>query len=151
MLFRSDWRRLTEATGRLVGIPFTVCEDRQMSPSSLRHQVQQLHRPSGRDKFGLIVVDALHPLMDSCDSSADLNSSAALLCAAKELSDEYEVPIVVLVQVHGDLGSGLNTPPITKDLGEIDKVSGPADKILLMYRDGDIKPEAGERSERAHV
>ena len=47
-----DWRRLTEATGRLVGIPFTVCEDRQMSPSSLRHQVQRLHRPSGRDKIG---------------------------------------------------------------------------------------------------
>ena len=50
----------------------------------------------------------------------------------------------MLVQVHGDLGSGLNSPLITKDLGEIDKVSGPADKILLMYRDGDIKPEAGE-------
>lgn len=129
-----DWKTITAMTGRLANTPFMVWEDSQMSSSSLRYQVRHLHRASERDKLGLIIIDALN-LPECTNGAPGFSPATMLLQAAKSLSREWGVPIVVLVRLNGDPGARQGFPPVARDLGELGVLSDEAESILLMYRD----------------
>ena len=128
-----DWRKLTDAVGRLNDAPIHIDETAALNALELRARARRLHRQYG--KLGLIVVDYLQLMSASSQGENRATEISEISRGLKALAKELNVPVVALSQLNRSLEQRPNKRPIMSDLRESGAIEQDADLILFIYRD----------------
>ena len=128
-----DWRKLTDAVGRLNDAPIHIDETAALNSLELRARARRLHRQYG--KLGLIVVDYLQLMSASSHGENRATEISEISRGLKALAKELNVPVVALSQLNRSLEQRPNKRPVMSDLRESGAIEQDADLILFIYRD----------------
>ncbi|MBC8006420.1 MAG: replicative DNA helicase [Prolixibacteraceae bacterium] len=128
-----DWRKLTDAVGRLNEAPIHIDETAALNALELRARARRLHRQYG--KLGLIVVDYLQLMSASSQGENRATEISEISRGLKALAKELNVPVVALSQLNRSLEQRPNKRPVMSDLRESGAIEQDADLILFIYRD----------------
>jgi replicative DNA helicase len=129
----TDWRKLTDAVGRLNEAPIHIDETAALNALELRARARRLHRQYG--KLGLIVVDYLQLMSASSQGENRATEISEISRGLKALAKELNVPVVALSQLNRSLEQRPNKRPVMSDLRESGAIEQDADLILFIYRD----------------
>jgi len=138
-----DWRKLTEAVGRLNDAPIHIDETAALNALELRARARRLHRQYG--KLGLIVVDYLQLMSASAQGENRATEISEISRSLKALAKELNVPVVALSQLNRSLEQRPNKRPIMSDLRESGAIEQDADLILFIYRDEVYNQDSPEK------
>jgi replicative DNA helicase len=128
-----DWRRLTDAVGKLNDAPVHIDETPALNALELRARARRLHRQYG--KLGLIVVDYLQLMSASTQGENRATEISEISRSLKALAKELSVPVIALSQLNRGLEQRPNKRPVMSDLRESGAIEQDADVILFIYRD----------------
>lgn len=128
-----DWRKLTDAVGRLNDAPIHIDETAALNSLELRARARRLHRQYG--KLGLIVVDYLQLMSSSSQGENRATEISEISRGLKALAKELGVPVIALSQLNRSLEQRPNKRPVMSDLRESGAIEQDADLILFIYRD----------------
>ncbi|HKB82253.1 MAG TPA: replicative DNA helicase [Burkholderiales bacterium] len=138
-----DWRKLTDAVGRLNEAPIHIDETAALNALELRARARRLHRQYG--KLGLIVVDYLQLMSASAQGENRATEISEISRGLKALAKELSVPVVALSQLNRSLEQRPNKRPVMSDLRESGAIEQDADLILFIYRDEVYNPDSPEK------
>ena len=138
-----DWRKLTDAVGRLNDAPIHIDETAALNSLELRARARRLHRQYG--KLGLIVVDYLQLMSASTQGENRATEISEISRGLKALAKELNVPVVALSQLNRSLEQRPNKRPVMSDLRESGAIEQDADLILFIYRDEVYNPDSTEK------
>lgn len=138
-----DWRRLTDAVGKLNEAPIHIDETAALNALELRARARRLHRQYG--KLGLIVVDYLQLMSASAQGENRATEISEISRSLKALAKELRVPVVALSQLNRSLEQRPNKRPVMSDLRESGAIEQDADVILFIYRDEVYNPDSPEK------
>lgn len=147
-LAEDDWRRLTDAVGKLSEAPIHIDETAALNALELRARARRLHRQYG--KLGLIVVDYLQLMSASSHGENRATEISEISRSLKGLAKELSVPVVALSQLNRSLEQRPNKRPVMSDLRESGAIEQDADIILFIYRDEVYNPDSPDKG-RAEV
>ncbi len=147
-LAEDDWRRLTDAVGRLSEAPIHIDETAALNALELRARARRLHRQYGQ--LGLIVVDYLQLMSASSQGENRATEISEISRSLKALAKELNVPVVALSQLNRSLEQRPNKRPVMSDLRESGAIEQDADVILFIYRDEVYNPDSPDKG-RAEV
>ncbi len=147
-LAEDDWRRLTDAVGRLSEAPIQIDETAALNALELRARARRLHRQYGQ--LGMIVVDYLQLMSASSQGENRATEISEISRSLKALSKELNVPVVALSQLNRSLEQRPNKRPVMSDLRESGAIEQDADLILFIYRDEVYNPDSPDKG-RAEV
>jgi replicative DNA helicase len=143
-----DWRRLTDAVGKLNDAPMHIDETAALNALELRARARRLHRQYG--KLGLIVVDYLQLMSASSQGENRATEISEISRSLKALAKELTVPVVALSQLNRSLEQRPNKRPVMSDLRESGAIEQDADLIFFIYRDEVYNSDSPDRG-RAEV
>lgn len=133
-LEKADWRRLTDALGRLSEAPIHIDESPALNALDLRARARRLHRHTGG--LGLVVVDYLQLMSGSVGASENRATEISEISRSlKSLAKELQVPVIALSQLNRSLENRPSKKPVMSDLRESGAIEQDADVILFIYRD----------------
>ncbi len=138
-----DWRRLTDAVGRLNEAPIHIDETAALNALELRARARRLHRQYGR--LGLIVVDYIQLMSASSQGENRATEISEISRSLKALAKELSVPVIALSQLNRSLEQRPNKRPVMSDLRESGAIEQDADVILFIYRDEVYNPDSPEK------
>ena len=138
-----DWRKLTDAVGRLNDAPIHIDETAALNALELRARARRLHRQYG--KLGLIVVDYLQLMSASAQGENRATEISEISRGLKALAKELNVPVVALSQLNRSLEQRPNKRPVMSDLRESGAIEQDADLILFIYRDEVYNPDSPDK------
>jgi replicative DNA helicase len=147
-LAEDDWRRLTDAVGRLSEAPIQIDETAALNALELRARARRLHRQYGQ--LGLIVVDYLQLMSAASHGENRATEISEISRSLKGLAKELNVPVVALSQLNRSLEQRPNKRPVMSDLRESGAIEQDADLILFIYRDEVYNPDSPDKG-RAEV
>ncbi|HWQ37215.1 MAG TPA: replicative DNA helicase [Burkholderiales bacterium] len=143
-----DWRRLTDAVGKLNDAPMHIDETAALNALELRARARRLHRQYG--KLGLIVVDYLQLMSATTQGENRATEISEISRSLKALAKELNVPVIALSQLNRSLEQRPNKRPVMSDLRESGAIEQDADLIFFIYRDEVYNPDSPDRG-RAEV
>ena len=97
-LAEDDWRKLTNAVGRLSEAPIHIDETPGLNSLELRARARRLHRQYGQ--LGLIVIDYLQLMSASKQGENRATEISEMSRSLKGLAKELNVPVVALSQLN---------------------------------------------------
>lgn len=145
------WRKLTEATGALRGLPIWVDDMASPKLSYIRSKIRELKARLRRDwapteedprptVLRLVVIDYLQIMgVDRRGAGKDRNREQELseiTRGLKALAKSEEVVIVLLSQLNRGVESRPNKRPTLGDLRESGAIEQDADAVVMVYRHG---------------
>ncbi|HUU72982.1 MAG TPA: replicative DNA helicase [Burkholderiales bacterium] len=142
-LAEDDWRRLTDAVGRLSEAPIHIDETAALNALELRARARRLHRQYGQ--LGMIVIDYLQLMSASSHGENRATEISEISRSLKALSKELNVPVVALSQLNRSLEQRPNKRPVMSDLRESGAIEQDADVILFIYRDEVYNPDSPDK------
>jgi replicative DNA helicase len=128
-----DWRRLTDAVGKLNEAPIHIDETAALNALELRARARRLHRQYGR--MGLIIVDYLQLMSAASQGENRATEISEISRSLKALAKELQVPVMALSQLNRSLEQRPNKRPVMSDLRESGAIEQDADIIFFIYRD----------------
>ncbi len=143
-----DWRRLTDAVGKLNEAPIHIDETAALNALELRARARRLHRQYG--KLGLIVIDYIQLMSATSSGENRATEISEISRSLKALAKELSVPVIALSQLNRSLEQRPNKRPVMSDLRESGAIEQDADLILFIYRDEVYNPDSPDRG-RAEV
>ncbi|MGH8677779.1 MAG: replicative DNA helicase [Burkholderiales bacterium] len=143
-----DWRRVTDAVGKLNDAPIQIDETAALNALELRARARRLHRQYG--KLGLVVVDYLQLMSATSQGENRATEISEISRSLKALAKELSVPVVALSQLNRSLEQRPNKRPVMSDLRESGAIEQDADLIFFIYRDEVYNPDSPDRG-RAEV
>jgi replicative DNA helicase len=138
-----DWRRLTDAVGKLNEAPMQIDETAALNALELRARARRLHRHFG--KLGLIVVDYLQLMSAASSGENRATEISEISRSLKALAKELNVPVMALSQLNRSLEQRPNKRPVMSDLRESGAIEQDADVILFIYRDEVYNPDTPDK------
>jgi len=142
-LHDDDWKRLTDAVGRLNDARIQVDETPALNPLELRARARRLHREY--KGLGLIVVDYLQLMSSSSQGENRATEISEISRSLKGLAKELSCPVIALSQLNRSLEQRPNKRPVMSDLRESGAIEQDADLILFIYRDEVYNPESPDK------
>ncbi len=139
----ADWRKLTDAVGKLNDAPIFIDESAALNALELRARARRLYRQCG--KLGLIVVDYLQLMSAASSGENRATEISEISRSLKALAKELDVPVVALSQLNRSLEQRPNKRPVMSDLRESGAIEQDADLILFIYRDEVYNPETPDK------
>ncbi len=139
----ADWRKLTDAVGKLNDAPIFIDESAALNALELRARARRLYRQSGQ--LGLIVVDYLQLMSAASSGENRATEISEISRSLKALAKELNVPVVALSQLNRSLEQRPNKRPVMSDLRESGAIEQDADLILFIYRDEVYNPETPDK------
>lgn len=139
----ADWRKLTDAVGKLNDAPIFIDETAALNALELRARARRLYRQCG--KLGLIVVDYLQLMSAATSGENRATEISEISRSLKALAKELDVPLVALSQLNRSLEQRPNKRPVMSDLRESGAIEQDADLILFIYRDEVYNPETPDK------
>jgi replicative DNA helicase len=143
-----DWRRLTDAVGKLNEAPIHIDETAALNALELRARARRLHRQYGR--MGLIIVDYLQLMSASSQGENRATEISEISRSLKALAKELQVPVMALSQLNRSLEQRPNKRPVMSDLRESGAIEQDADVIFFIYRDEVYNPDSPDKG-RAEI
>jgi replicative DNA helicase len=147
-LAEDDWRRLTDAVGRLSEAPIHIDETAALNALELRARARRLHRQYGQ--LGMIIVDYLQLMSSTSQGENRATEISEISRSLKALAKELNVPVVALSQLNRSLEQRPNKRPVMSDLRESGAIEQDADLILFIYRDEVYNPDSPDKG-RAEI
>ncbi len=147
-LAEDDWRRVTDAVGRLSEAPIHIDETAALNALELRARARRLHRQYGQ--LGMIIVDYLQLMSATSQGENRATEISEISRSLKALAKELNVPVVALSQLNRSLEQRPNKRPVMSDLRESGAIEQDADLILFIYRDEVYNPDSPDKG-RAEV
>ena len=141
-----DWRRLTDAVGKLNEAPIHINETAALNALELRARARRLHRQYGR--LGLIIVDYLQLMSASSQGENRATEISEISRSLKALAKELQVPVMALSQLNRSLEQRPNKRPVMSDLRESGAIEQDADIIFFIYRDEVYNPDSSDKGPR---
>jgi len=142
-LHDDDWKRLTDAVGRLNDARIQVDETPALNPLELRARARRLHREY--KGLGLVVVDYLQLMSSSSHGENRATEISEISRSLKGLAKELGCPVIALSQLNRSLEQRPNKRPVMSDLRESGAIEQDADLILFIYRDEVYNPESPDK------
>jgi replicative DNA helicase len=141
-----DWRRLSKAHERLREVGTLVIDDEPgMGIPHIRSALRSMRR-AGRPA-ALAVVDYLQ-LMRSAERSENRQVEVAGFSRSlKLLAKEFQVPIVVAVQLNREVERRADKKPTMADIRESGGVENDSDVVILLHREDAYDPESPRAGE----
>ena len=143
-LAEDDWRKLTNAVGRLSEAPIHIDETPGLNSLELRARARRLHRQYGQ--LGLIVIDYLQLMSSSRQGENRATEISEISRSLKGLAKELNVPVMALSQLNRSLEQRPNKRPVMSDLRESGAIEQDADTILFIYRDEVYNPDTLDKN-----
>jgi replicative DNA helicase len=143
-LAEDDWRKLTNAVGRLSEAPIHIDETPGLNSLELRARARRLHRQYGQ--LGLIVIDYLQLMSSNKPGENRATEISEMSRSLKGLAKELNVPVVALSQLNRSLEQRPNKRPVMSDLRESGAIEQDADTILFIYRDEVYNPDTLDKN-----
>jgi replicative DNA helicase len=143
-LDQEDWGRVSNAVRKMRGAPMFISK-----PGSTRieHICAQIRRQHAKTPLGLAVLDYLQ-LVEIVTGKGE-NYSVAVGRVTRclvNLSQELQIPIVLLSQLNRDLEKRENKRPTPADLRDSGSIEADAETVTFVYRDemyNKNSPDAG--------
>lgn len=141
-LDEEDWRRISQAVGRLGEAPIFIDDNPMLTVMDIRGKARRLKARGG---LGLIVVDYLQ-LMSGRNGAENRQVEVSEISRGlKILARELEVPIVALSQLSRNLETRTDKRPLLADLRESGSLEQDADVVMFIYRDEVYNQDSTER------
>jgi replicative DNA helicase len=143
-LSERDWDRISAARDRLASAPLVVDGKEGASLAHIRARLRGLTR--GEDPVRAAVVDQLG-LMDAGQAENRQVAVAGLSRGLKNLAREFNIPLLLLVQINRGPETRTDKVPVMSDLRESGQIEADADIVLLLHREDYYEresPRAGE-------
>ncbi|MBI4356826.1 MAG: replicative DNA helicase [Gammaproteobacteria bacterium] len=132
-LKNDDWPRLTSAVGLLSEAPMFIDDMVGLSPQELRSRTRRIIREHG--ELGLIIIDYIQLMHIPGYREGRVGEISEISRSLKNISREFNVPVLALSQLNRGLEQRPNKRPIMSDLRESGAIEQDADNILFVYRD----------------
>ncbi|RYY00671.1 replicative DNA helicase, partial [bacterium] len=130
------WESLTDAVGRLYGMPIYIDDSGSLSPMEMRAKVRRLK--AQHKKLGVVIVDYLQ-LMEGGGTDANrVQEISKVTRSLKRLAMEMQVPVIALSQLSRTVEQRQNKRPQLSDLRESGCLTG--DTLILDPVTGERKP-----------
>jgi replicative DNA helicase len=139
-----DWARINASFDRLTGSPLKVDAKAGVSQAHIRARLREMERAG--EAAQLLVVDYLG-LMDKPNLDSHQVSVAALSAGFKQIARDFDIPVVLVVQLSRLPELRTDKRPVMSDLRDSGQIEADADLVLLVYREDYYEadsPRAGE-------
>lgn len=130
-----DWDRLTNALGKLHGIPLRVDESAGLTVSQIAARCRRLMRKHG--PLSLVVIDYLQLLRAPNSKIVNSKNDAVgeISAEIKSMAKSLACPVIVLSQLSRKVEERGDRRPVMSDLRDSGSIEQDADIIVMMYRD----------------
>lgn len=139
-----DWAKITKIRDRVAEAPLVIDDSPSCTVARIRARLRGMIRSHGSCR--LVVIDYLG-LLEVGKAENRERAIADTTRALKLLAKEFEVPIILLVQLNRMAEHRSDRKPQTSDLRESGAIENDADVVILLYREDAYdkeSPRAGE-------
>jgi replicative DNA helicase len=137
-LSREDWKRMTEALGRIANAPLWVDDAGSTSVLEIGAKARRVKREKG---LSLLVVDYLQLITGRGRFNSRQEEVASISRGLKGLAKELQIPVLVLSQLTRAPERDERGPQLS-DLRESGAIEQDADVVMFIYRQHFFKPGA---------
>jgi len=132
-LDQNDWIKLAKIIKIVAKLPFFIDETPSLSIQDLRLKIKTILLK--QLEIGAVIIDYLQ-LMQTSDSKSRnrVQELSYITRSLKNLSKEFNIPIIALSQLSRNVDNRLNQRPILSDLRESGSIEQDADLVLMLYR-----------------
>ncbi|WP_027339652.1 replicative DNA helicase [Halonatronum saccharophilum] len=143
-LNENDWRRISQAAGRLGESKIFIDDTAGISVMEMRAKARRIQAEHGLD---LILIDYLQLMQGSGGSESRQQEVSDISRSLKGLARELDVPVVSLSQLSRAVEQRNDKRPQLSDLRSSGSIEQDADVVAFIYRDDYYNPD----SERAGI
>ena len=131
-LEQNDWIKLTKIIKILAKLPFFIDETGNLSIQDLRLKIKAILLK--QTEIGAVIIDYLQ-LMQTSNSKIGnrVQELSYITRSLKNLSKEFNIPIIALSQLSRNVDNRLDQKPILSDLRESGSIEQDADLVLMLY------------------
>jgi replicative DNA helicase len=127
-----DWPKLVAGVNIMKDMPIEFLDRMDSKLSRITQTIRAWHRRTSRP--GLVVIDYLQ-LMVSPGGHSENEAISEITRRLKMLSNELDIPIILVSQLNRSLEQRPNKRPIPSDLRSSGSIEQDADTITFLYRD----------------
>ena len=144
----AEWRRVSQAVGRLAEAPLYVDDTPSITMGEIRAKCRRLKAKEG--SLGLVVVDYIQLMQSTRRTENRVQEVSDISRALKILAKELEVPVVAVSQLSRQPeqgGGGKPRRPRLADLRESGALEQDADVVMFVYREDYYDHESDKKGE----
>lgn len=132
-LEQNDWIKLAKVIKIVAKLPFFIDETANLSVQELRLKLKAIFLK--QTEVGAVIIDYLQ-LMETSDFKASnrVQELSYITRSLKNLSKEFNIPIIALSQLSRNVDNRIDQKPILSDLRESGSIEQDADLVLMLYR-----------------
>lgn len=131
---KEDWRKLTNAAGKLAEAPIFIDDSTNISVLEMRAKTRRL-KLEHRGSLSLVVVDYLQLMRGRGSFERREQEISEISRSLKALAKELQVPVMALSQLNRAVEQrGGEKRPALADLRESGAIEQDADVIMFLYR-----------------
>ncbi len=138
-LHKDAWWRLSEAVGRLEGLPLFIDDSGGLTVAQLRGKARRLKAERG---LSLLIVDYLQLMQGRSDSESRQQEISDISRSLKSLAKELDVPVIALSQLSRAVEARRPPIPMLADLRESGAIEQDADVVMFIYREDFYDPDS---------
>ncbi len=143
-LNETDWRRISQAAGRLSESKVLIDDTPGITVMEMRAKARRIQAEHG---LGLILIDYMQLMQGGGRSESRQQEVSQISRSLKGLARELDVPVVSLSQLSRAVEQRNDKRPQLSDLRSSGSIEQDADVVAFIYRDDYYNPE----SERAGI
>ncbi len=137
-LGKDDWRKLTNAAGRLTEAPIFIDDGTDTNVFEMRAKARRLKAEHG---LSLIIVDYLQLMKGRGSFERREQEVSDISRSLKSLAKELKIPVVALSQLNRSVEQRNDKRPNLADIRESGAIEQDADVIIFLYRDEVYNPD----------
>lgn len=138
-LHKDAWWRLSEAVGRLEGLPLFIDDSGGLTVAQLRGKARRLKAERG---LSLLIVDYLQLMQGRAGAESRQQEISDISRALKSLAKELDVPVIALSQLSRAVEARRPPIPMLADLRESGAIEQDADVVMFIYREDFYDPDS---------
>ena len=132
-LNQNDWVKLTKVIKIISKLPFFVDETTSLSIQDLRLKLKAILLK--QTEIGIVIIDYLQLMETSNVERGNRTQELAYITRSlKNLSKEFNIPIIALSQLSRNVDNRIDQKPILSDLRESGSIEQDADLVLMLSR-----------------
>ncbi|WP_408955330.1 replicative DNA helicase [Natroniella sp. ANB-PHB2] len=138
-LNETDWRRISQAAGRLGEAKIFIDDTPGITVMEMRAKARRIQAEHGLD---LILIDYLQLMQGRRNSESRQQEVSQISRSLKGLARELDVPVVSLSQLSRAVEQRNDKRPQLSDLRSSGSIEQDADVVAFIYRDDYYNPES---------
>jgi len=129
-----DWQKIISATAQIEALPFTISDDRKLTPVKMRSILRSLPvKPT------VVFLDYLQLMGEGGENRvSELDTITREL---RNMAQEFGICMVTLAQISRAVEQRQNKRPLMSDIRESGGIETHADVIATLYRDAYYNPD----------